>query len=86
MARRDGLRTLQQWAMLERLPDCPCDGARVTGPRVKTANSLVELGYAERISGVRDGGGGHYGRTAEGRQVLADAKARGTEIGRNETT
>jgi len=75
MARLDGLRSPQQWAMLERLPDLPCEGVIVHGPRIKTADSLVELEYVKRVGDLKNGR--RYARTPEGRNALVRAQEKG---------
>ncbi len=72
-------RSPQQWAMLRTLPDPPSDGRRIKGTRLRTANSLVEMGLTKRIAGLPEGEGGYYVRTVEGRALLATEQAR-TEI------
>jgi hypothetical protein len=69
-------RSPQQWAMLKTLPDAPSDGRRIKGTRLRTANSLVELGLARRIAGLREGEGGYYVRTTEGYALLKTEEAR----------
>jgi hypothetical protein len=78
MARLDGIRSRQQWVLLESLPDLPCEGSIVHGPRIKTADSLVELEYAKRVGDLKNGR--RYARTAEGRNAIARGQEKGNAL------
>jgi len=62
--------------MLRTLPDAPSDGRLIKGKWLRTAKSLVGLGLAKRIAGLREGAGGYYVRTVEARVLLATEQAR----------
>jgi hypothetical protein len=66
--------SVRQESLLARLPDAPSDGMRCVGGIKRTAESLVERGWARCVGEGVINGRRFYVRTVEGARMLANLR------------